>query len=73
MYETDGDPIFTATDRDGDKLVIENYGPGQWAFTVAGEDGHRTVLLNEDDIERLTGVLTVRPFPEDFAQIAHRG
>jgi hypothetical protein len=65
MYESDSDPIFTATDCDGDKLAVEAYGPGQWAFTVAGEDGHRTVLLSDDDVARLTGVLSVRPFPED--------
>jgi hypothetical protein len=57
MYETDTAPIFTASDTDGDTLAIESYGPGQYAFTVAGEDGHRTVLLSDDDIARLTELL----------------
>jgi hypothetical protein len=62
MYESDSDPIFTATDCDGDTLAVEAYGPGQWAVTVAGEDGHRTVILSDDDVARLTEVLaTIAP------------
>jgi hypothetical protein len=49
--------IFTAIDIDGDTLAVDKYGPQQWAVTVAGEDGHRTVILSEDDIARLTEVL----------------
>ena len=58
--------IYTTTDTDGDTLNIEEYGPGQWIIEVSGEDGHRQVLLSEDDIARLT---------EALAQITpiHRG
>jgi hypothetical protein len=62
MYETETAPIFSATDTDGDTLAIESFGPSQYAFTVAGEDGHRTVLLSDDDVARLTELLaTIAP------------
>ena len=57
MYESDNAPIFTATDADGDKLAVEEYGPGQWVFTTAGEDGHRSVILSDDDLARLSEAL----------------
>jgi hypothetical protein len=57
MYETDSAPIFSVTDIDGDTLAVEAYGPNQWTFTVAGEDGHRSVILSDDDIARLTEAL----------------
>ena len=49
--------LFTATDKDGDTLNVEEYGPGQWLIEVIGEDGYRQVLLSEDDIARLTEAL----------------
>ena len=53
--------LFTATDTDGDTLTIERNEDGITA-TITGEDGHRTVILTADDLNRLSGAA---------AQLAH--
>jgi hypothetical protein len=51
--------LFTSTDTDGDTLMVANCESGlrQYTVTVSGEDGHRTVILSEDDLARLTEAL----------------
>lgn len=59
--------LFTATDEDGDTLTIiqptrlgQRAGwvtKGELVLTVSGEDGHRSVLLNEDQIIQMVVAL----------------
>jgi hypothetical protein len=44
--------LFTATDVDGDELVVSQE-QDLFVFTVRGEDGHRSVYLTDDDVRRL--------------------
>ena len=48
--------LFTATDTDGDTITIER-NDGVVTATIAGEDGHRTVILTDADIDRLRAAL----------------
>ena len=50
--------IYTATDIDGDTLTIERNDEGILTATITGEDGHRTVILTADDLNRLSGAAT---------------
>ena len=46
--------LFTTTDADGDTITIERNDEGfGFIAAITGEDGHRSVLLMEEDIERL--------------------
>ena len=57
MYATDNFAIFTATDSDGDELSVEGDDAKHLIFTVAGEDGHRSVVLSYTDAARLAEVI----------------
>jgi hypothetical protein len=47
--------LFTATDIDGDTITIERT-DGVITATITGEDGHRTVILTDSDLNRLASV-----------------
>jgi hypothetical protein len=48
--------IFTTTDIDGDTITIAR-NEGILTATITGEDGHRTVILTDADIDRLKAAL----------------
>ncbi len=49
--------IYTATDIDGDTITITRNDEGIITATITGEDGHRTVILTDADIDRLKAAL----------------
>lgn len=64
--------LFTTTDHDGDKLNVERISckncltdftftktcaKDTLIITIASEDGHRSVILSDDDVARLTVAL----------------
>ncbi len=51
------DALFEATDCDGDTFTIEQ-NPNGLIFTVYGEDGHRSMLMSEEDMARLATFIT---------------
>ena len=49
--------IFSTTDIDGDTITIGRTDEGILTATITGEDGHRTVILTDADIDRLRAAL----------------
>jgi len=49
--------LFTATDEDGDTLVVEADGDVGFVLCVSGEDGHRAVCLTNDQASALAAAL----------------
>ena len=49
--------ICTVTDIDGDTLTIARNDEGVLTATISGEDGHRTVILTDSDINQLKAAL----------------
>lgn len=64
--------VFSSTDRDGDTLNVERISckncltdftftkvcaNDTFVITITGEDGHRSVILSDNDLARLTEAL----------------